>query len=106
MINSTPSDQFYSHRKGLQRELRGVPNAIGQRGAACGAPAAPTGSAALVITHKGNEVKTQKQIEDVLKDFDSLKNAYPGMTFEQGIEEALSWVLGDIGDDEFTPLVK
>lgn len=51
-------------------------------------------------------MKTQREIEDVLQDFDSLKNEYPGMTYEQGIEEALSWVLGDVDDDEFTPLVK
>lgn len=27
---------------------------------------------------------------------------YPGMSYEQGVAEALEWVLGDIPNEEFT----
>ena len=50
-------------------------------------------------------MKTKQEIEKLLQDFDSQKSQYPGMTYEQGIEEALSWVIGDIEDDEFTPML-
>jgi len=52
---------------------------------------------------KESDVKTEKEIEKVLAAFDSQKSQYPGMTYEQGIEEALQWVLGEITDEEFAP---
>lgn len=49
-------------------------------------------------------MKTEKQVNDILINFDSSKSKYRSMTYEQGIEEALQWVLGEIDDDEFSPL--
>lgn len=41
-------------------------------------------------------VRTAKEIDDVLgKVEDGEASAYPGMTYEQGIAEALRWVLGE-----------
>ena len=48
-------------------------------------------------------MKTKQEIEKLLENFDSQRSQYPGMTYEQGIEEALQWVLGEITDDEFSP---
>ncbi|MFW6173112.1 MAG: hypothetical protein ACOC5T_05150 [Elusimicrobiota bacterium] len=51
-------------------------------------------------------MKTQKEIEDALRSIDETANEYEGMlTYEEGIHEALSWVLGDIPDDYFHPSV-
>lgn len=43
-----------------------------------------------------------QDILDVLENLPaSGETKYPAMTYEQGIEEALLWVLGDITDEEF-----
>lgn len=47
-------------------------------------------------------MKTDKEINDVLFNFDDSKSQFPGMTYEQGIYEALQWVLGEISDEEFS----
>lgn len=52
-------------------------------------------------------MKTKGEIEGALvgvADADTQGSKYPGMTYEQGIAEALRWVLGDIPDEEFSPL--
>ena len=49
-------------------------------------------------------MKTAIEIRGLLHDFDAEASNYPGMTYEKGIEEALLWVLGEIEDDEFTPI--
>jgi hypothetical protein len=46
-------------------------------------------------------MKDMRAIEDVLKNIDTNLTKYPGMTYEQGVEEALLWVIGEISDDEF-----
>jgi hypothetical protein len=51
-------------------------------------------------------MKTQQQIEDALGKVESSQTRFPGMSYEQGIEEALSWVLGEIPDNEFGPLAE
>jgi len=46
-------------------------------------------------------MKTADQIEQVLKRLpEGGKTRFSGMTYEQGIEEALMWVLGEIEDDD------
>lgn len=45
-------------------------------------------------------MKSEKEINDFLMKFDSSINKCFGMTYEQGIEIALQWVLGEISDDE------
>ena len=48
----------------------------------------------------GGEMKTEKEIRKVI---DSLPDntKFFAMTYEQGIDEALSWVLDEISDEEF-----
>jgi hypothetical protein len=47
--------------------------------------------------------KSRDEIERVLMSLPGGGDTkYPGMNYEQGIEEALMWVLGDIGGDEFS----
>ena len=46
-------------------------------------------------------MKTELQIKEVLSNVDTDKNKYHGMTYEQGVEEALLWVLDELEDDEF-----
>jgi hypothetical protein len=46
-------------------------------------------------------MKTEAQIEEFLRKFDPSADNYSGMSYEQGVEEALQWVLGEIPDDEF-----
>lgn len=50
-------------------------------------------------------MKTKQEIEELLNKFDDQNNSYPGMTYEQGIVEALQWVIGEISDDEFAPVI-
>lgn len=48
------------------------------------------------------QMKAKDEIENALLRVDSgARSKYPGMTYEQGVEEALQWVLGEISDDEF-----
>jgi len=51
-------------------------------------------------------MKGEVEIELALRNLDTERTKYPGMTYEQGIEESLRWVLGEIPDDEFSPLMK
>jgi hypothetical protein len=46
-------------------------------------------------------MKTADQIEKFLSKFDDSANKYPGMTCEEGVFEALSWVAGEISDEDF-----
>ena len=46
---------------------------------------------------------TEEKIRSALDKLDAGASSFPGMTYEQGIEEALMWVLGDLKDDEFSP---
>ncbi len=47
-------------------------------------------------------MKTQDQIEDILFSInENIPSKYPGMTYEQGITEALAWVLGETDDNLF-----
>lgn len=46
-------------------------------------------------------VKSEKEIDEALGRVDTAKNNYPGMTYENGVEEALQWALGEISDEEF-----
>lgn len=48
-------------------------------------------------------MRTQAQIEKVIDKFDSQEDNFSGMTYEQGIEEALLWVLEEISNEEFHP---
>ena len=51
-------------------------------------------------------MKTKKEIEKVLSNFDDTKSEYRSMTYEQGIAEALEWVIGELADEEFSPAQK
>jgi hypothetical protein len=48
-------------------------------------------------------MKTQNEIEQVLSNLpeNPYKTKFASMTYEQGIDEALNWVLGEISDEEF-----
>lgn len=50
-------------------------------------------------------MKTRQEISDFLRDMVSTADPtkYPGMTYENGVEEALLWVVGEIDDDDFVP---
>jgi len=42
------------------------------------------------------------EINKVLDSLDTSKpSGYPRMTYEQGVEEALMWIVGDIPNEEF-----
>jgi hypothetical protein len=47
-----------------------------------------------------NIEKTAEEIESVLEKIDTHNTKYPAMSYEQGIEFALQWVLGEIADEE------
>jgi hypothetical protein len=51
-------------------------------------------------------MKTEVEIQGVLDDLDTEKTKYAAMTYEQGIEEALMWVLEQLSDEEFSPITK
>lgn len=52
-------------------------------------------------------MKTEEQINRILDKIDTSKpSKYFGMTYEQGIEESLLWVIEQIADDEFTPIAE
>jgi len=49
-------------------------------------------------------MKTEEEIEEKLVDIDTSRpSKYYNMTYEQGVEEALMWVLEQVDDDEFNP---
>lgn len=46
--------------------------------------------------------KTESEIEAALRNLPADGSTkYPGMTYEEGIDEALRWVLGEIPDEDF-----
>jgi len=50
-------------------------------------------------------MKTSEEIEAVLLKLPAgSETKYASMTYEEGIYEALEWVLGEIDDDEFSPI--
>ena len=50
-------------------------------------------------------MKTKEEIEEIYAGgFDPYTSKYPSMNYEQGIDEALLWVLGEISDEEFSPI--
>lgn len=47
-------------------------------------------------------MKSQKDIQKVLDEIVAYdKSKYPGQTYEQGIEYALQWVVGEVSDKDF-----
>ena len=49
-------------------------------------------------------MKNEQEIKEVLDKVDTTSGTkFSSMTYEQGVEEALSWVLGEISDEEFEP---
>jgi hypothetical protein len=46
--------------------------------------------------------KQEERIRAALDKVDIHQSKFRGMTYEQGVEEALMWVLGEISDEEFT----
>lgn len=50
-------------------------------------------------------MKTDKEIESILDKLEQIKNESPdkfaGMSYLDGISDALYWVLGEVDDDEF-----
>ena len=50
-------------------------------------------------------MKDETEINAALSKVDEFgASKFPGMTYEQGVAEALKWVIGFIPDDEFAPL--
>ena len=48
-------------------------------------------------------MKTEYEINKILQKLDIIKpSEYPNMSYEQGVEETLMWIIGDISDDEFS----
>jgi hypothetical protein len=48
-------------------------------------------------------MKTKEEIEAVAFNISNVHDTkYPAMTYEQGVDEALGWVLGEIPDEEFS----
>ena len=47
-------------------------------------------------------MKTEKEINDAVCRVDVEGTKYPAMTYKNGVEEALMWVLEEIPDDEFS----
>ena len=43
-------------------------------------------------------MKDEIEVEDFLMQIDVLDVKYPSMTYEQGLEAALMWVLGEVED--------
>jgi len=46
-------------------------------------------------------MKSKDEIENVLRNVDSANPKYFGMSYEQGVEEALQWVLDEIPNEDF-----
>mgnify|MGYP007065736716 CR=1 FL=1 len=46
-------------------------------------------------------MKSQTEVANALGIVDSNKSEFPAMSYEQGVEETLLWVLGEIEDDDF-----
>jgi hypothetical protein len=50
-------------------------------------------------------MKSQEEIEIAMGHVDTDHPQYPGMSYEDGILEALRWVMEEIPDDEFSPMI-
>ena len=51
-------------------------------------------------------MRSKEEIQVILSKIDPLApSKYFGMTYEQGVDEALQWVLGDIDDSDFSVTV-
>lgn len=46
-------------------------------------------------------MKSRYEIEKAIQRVDIEGTKFPAMTYEQGIEEALMWVLEEVSDEEF-----
>lgn len=46
-------------------------------------------------------MKAREDIQAAWMEVDPHAGEYPGMSYEQGVEEALMWVLGELTDEEF-----
>jgi len=46
-------------------------------------------------------LKSPEEIKDVLSRVDPEEAKFPAMFYENGIEEALMWVLGELSDEDF-----
>lgn len=44
---------------------------------------------------------SKERMESVLQQLDTQSTKFPGMTYEQGIEIALQWAIGEITEKEF-----
>ncbi len=47
-------------------------------------------------------MKNKSIIEEALDNVQESESSCFGMTYEQGVEEALMWVLGEIDDEDFS----
>ena len=45
--------------------------------------------------------KTESEITEAANKVDTDETNYPAMSYENGVEEALMWVLGEVSDEEF-----
>lgn len=45
--------------------------------------------------------KTEDEIREALQNLDEPPRDYSAMSYEDGIREALEWVIGDIDDSDF-----
>lgn len=46
-------------------------------------------------------MKTSEEIQEAMDKINTSETKYPGMTYEEGVEESLMWVLNQITDDQF-----
>jgi hypothetical protein len=46
-------------------------------------------------------MKSESEIRTILVQLDTNENKYKGVTYEQGIEVALLWVIQELSDEEF-----
>ena len=46
-------------------------------------------------------MKTKQEIDNAIRNVDTMGTNYFGQRYEDGIREALQWVLGEISDEDF-----
>ncbi len=47
-------------------------------------------------------MKTEKEIKQARRNvYENATSKFTGQTYEQGVAEALDWVMGDVSDEEF-----
>jgi len=46
-------------------------------------------------------MKTEQEIDKAIRNLETMKTNYFGQSYEDGIREALQWVLGEISDEDF-----